>query len=68
MRKTINLLKERRMTTLSLRKNNKTEKTKIIYDFQLDRNSETNENIIKFLKQTPIFPKILFVKISIITF
>ena len=56
------------MTTLSLRKNNKTEKTKIIYDFQLDRNSETNENIIKFLKQTPIFPKILFVKISILTF
>ena len=32
------------MTTLSLRKNNKTEKKKIIYDFQLDRNSETNEN------------------------
>ena len=44
MRKTINLLKERRIT-LSLRKNNETEKTKIIYNFQLNKNSESNENI-----------------------
>ena len=53
--------------TLSLRKSSEPEKMKIIYDFQVDKNSETNETIIKIFKTNSNISKTFFVNISTIT-
>ena len=53
--------------TLSLKKSSEPEKMKIIYDFQVDKNSETNETIIKIFKTNSNISKTFFVNISTIT-
>lgn len=53
--------------TLSLKKSSEPEKMKIIYDFQVDKNSETNETIIKIFKTNSDISKTFFVNISTIT-
>lgn len=53
--------------TLSLRKSSEPEKMKILYDFQVDKNSETNETIIKIFKTNSNISKTFFVNISTIT-
>ena len=50
--------------TLSLRKSTEPEKMNIIYDFQVDKNSETNETIIKIFKTNSDISKTFFVNIS----